>query len=263
MGHKILLVDDSVTVQKIITLTFSDEGVDVVTVGNGDEAISLLHYMRPALVMADVSIPGKNGYDICSYIRSSPELSRTPVILLVPGYEFFDEVRARAAGADHYLTKPFQSIRSLIETVKTLISNREAGGARGWGLASAAGGVVVTGEVVAGEELLELEEAVPEAAAEPVVGEPAQPRAEPVVESASESSPIGAGTLSREVMDELVERISARVAELVIERLRREPAAAREVPRSAVRQSVPPPVAAPLPVPLPIEDDGADDLLEL
>jgi CheY-like chemotaxis protein len=121
VGNKILLIDDSVTVQKIITLTFSDEGVEVVTMDNGEEAITRLQYMRPALVMADVSIPGKNGYDVCAYIKNNPELKHIPVILLIPGFETYDAERARRVGADHHLTKPFQSIRSLIATVKNLI----------------------------------------------------------------------------------------------------------------------------------------------
>jgi CheY-like chemotaxis protein len=125
VGHKILLADDSVTVQKIITLTFSDEGVDVVTVDNGDEAISRLQYLRPALVMADVAIPGRNGYEICEFVKLHPEMSDTPVILLVPAFEPFDEERARRIGADYHLTKPFQSIRTLISTVKNLMERKE------------------------------------------------------------------------------------------------------------------------------------------
>lgn len=124
MGYKILLADDSVTVQKIITLTFSDEGVDVITVNNGDEAISRLQYMRPALVMADVSIPGRNGYEICEFVKRHPEMNDTPVILLVPAFEPFDEERARRIGADYHLTKPFQSIRTLISTVKNLMERK-------------------------------------------------------------------------------------------------------------------------------------------
>lgn len=121
MSYKILLADDSVTVQKIITLTFSDEGVDVVTVSNGDEAINQLPHSRPALVMADVAVPGKNGYDICEFVKNHPDMKDTPVILLVPAFESFDEERARRVGADQYLTKPFQSIRTLISTVKALL----------------------------------------------------------------------------------------------------------------------------------------------
>jgi len=121
LANKILLADDSVTVQKIITLTFSDEGVDVETVNNGDEALNKLQYLRPSLVMADVSIPGRDGYQICEYVKNHPDLSHIPVVLLVPAFEPFDAERAKRAGADTYLTKPFQSIKALITTVKNLI----------------------------------------------------------------------------------------------------------------------------------------------
>jgi CheY-like chemotaxis protein len=123
VGYKILLADDSVTVQKIITLTFSDEGVDVLAVNNGDEAFHRLQYLRPALVMADVSLPGKNGYEICEFVKSHPEMKDTPVVLLVPAFEPFDEERARRIGANQHLTKPFQSIRTLISTVKGLLES--------------------------------------------------------------------------------------------------------------------------------------------
>jgi CheY-like chemotaxis protein len=126
VDYKILLADDSVTVQKIITLTFSDEGVDVIAVNNGDEAINRLRRLRPALVMADISIPGKTGYEICEFVKTHPEMGDTPVILLVPAFEPFDEERARRIGADHHLTKPFQSIRTLISIVKNLMERQAA-----------------------------------------------------------------------------------------------------------------------------------------
>lgn len=150
VGNKILLIDDSVTVQKIITLTFSDEGVDVVTVDSGDEAINRLAYLRPAIVMADVSIPGRNGYDVCAYIKGTEELKHIPVILLVPGFETYDAERARRVGADYHLTKPFQSIRSLITTVKGLM------GTVGSGSLSSAEAGVVPNIVDPADNLLEL-----------------------------------------------------------------------------------------------------------
>jgi CheY-like chemotaxis protein len=124
VDHKILLADDSATVQKIITLTFSDEGVDVIAVNTGDEAIDRLQSLRPDLVMADISIPGRNGYEICEFVKTHPEMEGTPVILLVPAFEPFDEERARRIGADYHVTKPFQSIRMLISIVKNLIDRK-------------------------------------------------------------------------------------------------------------------------------------------
>jgi CheY-like chemotaxis protein len=126
VDYKILLADESATVQKIITLTFSDEGVEVIAVNNGDEAIDRLQRLRPALVMADICIPGKDGYEICAFVKTHPEMERTPVILLVPAFEPFDEERARHIGADYHLTKPFQSIRMLISVVKNLIDHKAA-----------------------------------------------------------------------------------------------------------------------------------------
>jgi CheY-like chemotaxis protein len=122
MGHKILLADDSITVQKIIKLTFSDEGVEVIAVGNGELAVQKLAEMRPDLVMADVFMPGKDGYEVCEYIKTHPELRQTPVILLVHAFEPFDQERALRVGADQHLTKPFQSIRALVATVKEMIA---------------------------------------------------------------------------------------------------------------------------------------------
>jgi CheY-like chemotaxis protein len=126
VDYKILLADDSATVQKIITLTFSEEGVEVIAVNNGDEAIDRLRRLRPALVMADICIPGKDGYEICEFVKTHPEMEGTPVILLVPAFEPFDEERARHIGADYHLTKPFQSIRMLISIVKNLIEHKAA-----------------------------------------------------------------------------------------------------------------------------------------
>jgi len=126
VDYKILLADESATVQKIITLTFSDEGVEVIAVNNGDEAIDRLQRLRPALVMADICIPGKDGYEICEFVKTHPETEGTPVILLVPAFEPFDEDRARRIGADYHLTKPFQSIRMLISVVKNLIDQKSA-----------------------------------------------------------------------------------------------------------------------------------------
>src|SRR5262245_3706183 len=76
--------------------------------------------------MADICIPGKDGYEICEFVKTHPEMEGTPVILLVPAFEPFDEERARRIGADYHLTKPFQSIRMLISVVKNLIDHKAA-----------------------------------------------------------------------------------------------------------------------------------------
>jgi CheY-like chemotaxis protein len=121
-GRKLLLADDSITIQKVVGLTFADEGVKVVSVGNGREAVERLEEVAPDIVLADVFMPEMSGYQVCEYIKQNEKLSHIPVMLLVGSFEPFDEVEARRVGADDILTKPFQSIRRLIDKVGALVT---------------------------------------------------------------------------------------------------------------------------------------------
>ena len=123
-GRKLLLADDSITIQKVVDLTFVDEGVNVLCVNNGREAIERLAEFAPDIVLADVFMPEMNGYEVCEYIKQNDKLKHIPVMLLVGSFEPFDEEEARRVGANDTLTKPFQSIRRLIEKVGLLSSNR-------------------------------------------------------------------------------------------------------------------------------------------
>ena len=126
-GRKLLLADDSATIQKVVDLTFSDEGLEVITVSDGQQAIEKLDEITPDIVLADVFMPGLNGYQVCEYIKRTERFSHIPVMLLVGSFEPFDEAEARRVGADDYLTKPFQSIRTLIGKVGNLLSGGSAG----------------------------------------------------------------------------------------------------------------------------------------
>lgn len=119
--RKLLLADDSITIQKVVNLTFADEGIEVITVGNGDSAMEKMAETAPDLVMADVNMPGLNGYQVCEKIKQDENFRQTPVILLVGSFEPFDEEEARRVGADDFLTKPFQSIRQLVSKVTVLL----------------------------------------------------------------------------------------------------------------------------------------------
>ncbi|MES1240556.1 MAG: response regulator, partial [Acidobacteriota bacterium] len=120
MRRRILLADDSVTIQKVIELTFMDEDYEVRAVSNGDEAIAALPEVDPDVVIADVHMPGANGYEVCRRSKASrPEI---PVLLLVGTFEPFDEAQARAAGADSFLKKPFDS-QELLQRVGDLMAS--------------------------------------------------------------------------------------------------------------------------------------------
>jgi CheY-like chemotaxis protein len=125
MGHKILLADDSITIQKVIELTFSDEDFELHTVGNGQKAIDEIRSVMPHIVLCDIIMPEKNGYEVCEFIKSSPDLKHIPVLLLTGAFEPFDQERARAAGCDGFLAKPFEP-QTLISKVKELLARTPA-----------------------------------------------------------------------------------------------------------------------------------------
>ena len=121
MGKKILLADDSITIQKVIELTFSDEDFEVVTVGNGRLAIEKVQEVRPDLVLCDIIMPEKDGYEVCDFIKKNPATAQIPVLLLTGAFEPFDQERASRVGCDGFLAKPFEP-QTLIAKVKELLN---------------------------------------------------------------------------------------------------------------------------------------------
>jgi CheY-like chemotaxis protein len=118
MPLKLFVADDSITIQKIISLAFSGEDALVEFVSNGDAAIDGVRNFRPDIILADVVMPGCNGYEVCAQIKKNPELRKTPVILLVGTFEPFDEAEALRVQSDGVLMKPFDTselIRKVFE----------------------------------------------------------------------------------------------------------------------------------------------------
>jgi len=108
MPHRLLLADDSVTIQRVIELTFADEDIEVIAVGDGREAIRRIEVDRPDIVLADVGMPEKNGYEVAAFVKNTPHLSHIPVLLLTGAFEPIDEERAQEVGCDGVLAKPFE-----------------------------------------------------------------------------------------------------------------------------------------------------------
>ena len=134
MPHKLLLADDSVTIQRVIELTFAGEDMQVLTAGDGEQAIASIQAERPDIVLADIGMPKRSGYDVAAFVKSAPELAHIPVLLLTGAFEPIDETRARATGCDGVLVKPFEPqhviarVRELLETGSRRMA-REAGSA--------------------------------------------------------------------------------------------------------------------------------------
>src|SRR5688500_16218149 len=127
MAHKLLLADDSVTIQRVIELTFADEDVDVTTVGDGQMAIDLLDTDPPDIILADVDMPKRDGYEVAAYVKSRPKLAHIPVVLLTGAFEPIDQARATAAGSSDVLAKPFEP-QMVINRVKELLGRKRHDG---------------------------------------------------------------------------------------------------------------------------------------
>ncbi len=122
MPKTLLLADDSVTIQKVVGISFANEDVRIVTVDNGDDAVARAKEIRPDIVLADVVMPGKSGYEVCAALKGDPALAHIPVLLLTGTFETFDEDRAARVGADGHITKPFEA-QALVELVSARLAN--------------------------------------------------------------------------------------------------------------------------------------------
>jgi CheY-like chemotaxis protein len=119
---KILVADDNSNIQKMVGLALKDQGIEVVAVGNGEAAVRKISDIHPDLVLADVFMPVRNGYEVCEYVKTDSTLSHIPVILLVGAFDPLDEQEAQRVGADGVLKKPFVPPDPLISMVKSALA---------------------------------------------------------------------------------------------------------------------------------------------
>lgn len=130
MSARILVADDSATIQKVIEFTLSREDVELVQARSGDEAIQKARQAKPDLMLIDHSMPGQSGPELCGVIRRDPQLKNVPIILMTGVSGNVDEAEARQAGATDVVSKPFES-QILIGKVKQLLLDAPAALAEG------------------------------------------------------------------------------------------------------------------------------------
>ena len=118
---RILVADDNTNIQKMVVLAFEERGVDVVAVGNGEAAVRRIPDANPDLVLADVFMPVRNGYEVCEFVKKDTRFAHVPVILLVGAFDPLDEKEARRVGADGVLKKPFVPPDPLIAMVMSAL----------------------------------------------------------------------------------------------------------------------------------------------
>jgi CheY-like chemotaxis protein len=180
MGARILVADDSVTIQKVVELTFSKEDFVLVQARSGEEAIRKAMEVRPDLALVDLVMPDKNGYEVCAALRAEPTLRSVPIILLTGTFETFDKERGLRAGANDFVTKPFES-QVLISKVKQLLFTRmleKGGGAPSLGTDRAA---------------------IPRVESAPMAAHFPGPQTEAGLPASTASTPLGAADLASEL----------------------------------------------------------------
>jgi CheY-like chemotaxis protein len=118
---KVLVADDNSNIQKMVTLLLKDQGIEVTAVGNGEAAVRRLPDLLPDVVLADVFMPVRNGYEVCEFIKRDPRFSHIPVVLLLGAFDPLDETEAKRVGADGVLKKPFVPPDPLLTMIKGLL----------------------------------------------------------------------------------------------------------------------------------------------
>lgn len=119
-NEKILVVDDEEHISELISYNLTSSGYKVITANNGIDAIKLAIEEKPRLILLDLMIPGKDGYDVCKEVRGNSEIKNTPIIMLTAKSEELDKILGLELGADDYITKPF-SVRELLARVKAVL----------------------------------------------------------------------------------------------------------------------------------------------
>ena len=179
MAKKLLLADDSITIQKVVAITFANEDYQITSVDNGEDAVNKARELRPDVILADVVMPRRNGYEVCEAIKGDPSLRHIPVLLLAGTFEAFDEGRARAASADGHIQKPFES-QALIDRVNLLCGKASvAGSAMGSGMPAAPIQMTAAAPAAAARPGMPPPPGQPMAARPPTPGMPPPPGARP------------------------------------------------------------------------------------
>ncbi len=165
MPYKLLLADDSLTIQKVVELVLTSENFEIRAFNDGEQALNAMESFKPDIILADIEMPKLNGYQLCEKIKNDMATAAIPVILLAGAFEPFDEEYAKSVFADDFIIKPFES-QELISKVKALLVGFEQS-------------KKTEPEEAIEEELLAATEDAPEATVELAVSATPQTREEP------------------------------------------------------------------------------------
>jgi DNA-binding response OmpR family regulator len=127
MTKKVLIVDDEPNIVLSVEFLMQREGHEVATAGDGQEALDMLAETRPDLMVLDVMMPRKNGFEVCEAVRGDAQFARLPILMLTAKGREAEMKKGLSLGADAYITKPF-STHELVAKVNELLSRDSSGG---------------------------------------------------------------------------------------------------------------------------------------
>jgi DNA-binding response OmpR family regulator len=127
MSHLILVVDDDVDVAETIERSLRRSGHEVLVAHRGADGLEIARRRSPDLLVLDIMMPGMDGIQVCQHMRANPELAGTPILFLTAKGEIADKIEGFEAGADDYLTKPFD-LRELVLRVRALLRRTQQNG---------------------------------------------------------------------------------------------------------------------------------------
>jgi len=124
-GKAVLIVDDDESLAQVIAATLDLKGLQTTIAFDGNQALQLARTLRPNLILLDIMLPGKSGFEVCAILKRDPTTSSIPIVILTAKAELSDRMTGIAAGADEYLTKPF-SPTQLIDLVNRALAGQLA-----------------------------------------------------------------------------------------------------------------------------------------
>ena len=134
-AYIILVADGNKLLAKAIVATLEQVGLQPVPVHDGNRALELVHAIEPDLILIDVMLPGKSGFEVCATLKRDPKTGSIPIIILTAKAELSSRMAGMTAGADAYLTKPFSPIQ-LIDLIKETLAGRSVEPGPNWPAAS-------------------------------------------------------------------------------------------------------------------------------
>ena len=127
MTVRILVADNSITIQKIVAMAFENEDAEVEGIGDGQKAFDRISEFKPDIVLADVDMPGLNGFQLCKKIKGASDLKNIKVMLLASDFECFDEELFKKCRAENHISKPFKSV-DIVEMVTRVMEKGDTAG---------------------------------------------------------------------------------------------------------------------------------------